>query len=171
MNTLLIAATLAVAAGAHSNAHVIDFYGDVGNVVSSRNPLLVRPDTLLLAEDGSTALVHLRWVGWGTRIARGTGTWSASDCTPSCATGKRTTAPAHLTLYSPGCVKGHQVYRCFRVTVPSRARSGIQECLQRQGNFYLYVTDLETDRKGPGALRKCLPNDKAICPSSTATSI
>lgn len=93
------------------------FYGDIGGVIGpdSQNTLLVRPSTLYLTEDGSAALTHLQWSDWGKGIARATGLWSASDCTPDCAQGKVTTRPARLTLWSPGRVEGHWVYRCFLI--------------------------------------------------------
>lgn len=134
-----IVATPVLAASANPGAGRIGFYGDIGNIINSRNPLLVRPSTLLLTEDGSVALVHLRWSGWGTSVARATGVWSASDGIPDQATGKRTTSPARLTLSRPGSVLGRMVYRCFEVTVPSRPRNGVRECLQRRGNFCLYA--------------------------------
>ena len=145
------AALLAVAAAAlgmiatpalGAGSGPISFYGDIGNIIDSHNPLLVRPATLLLTEDGSVALVHLRWSGWGTRIARATGAWSASNCTPSCATGKRTTRPARLTVSSPGVVDGHRVYRCFRIDPPHPRRDiEDQACIRRQGGFYAYTAD------------------------------
>lgn len=127
----------------HSSADQIAFYGDIGNVINSpyrKNPLLIRPSTLLLTEDGSVALVDLRWSGWGTSIARATGVWSASNCTPNCATGKRTTSPARLTLSSPGLVLGHMVYRCFRIDPPHPQRD-IEDnaCIRRHGSFYGYA--------------------------------
>jgi len=121
----------------------ISFYGDIGGVIGigNQSPLVVRPSTLLLAEDGSVALVHLRWSGWGTSVARATGVWSASDCTPSCATGKLTTSPARLTLSSPGDVVGHRVYRCFEIDPPHPRRDiGDHECIERQGSYYAYVS-------------------------------
>lgn len=127
----------------HPDSDQIAFYGDIGNPINSvyrKNPLLVRPSTLLLAEDGSVALIHLRWSGWGTSVARATGVWSASNCTPSCATGKRTERPARLTLSSPGLVMGHRVYRCFQVTPPDPQRDmADQGCIRKQGSFYEYM--------------------------------
>jgi hypothetical protein len=128
-----MAATPAVAAGAGP----IAFYSDIGNVIGSQNPLVVRPSMLLLAEDGSVVLDHLRWSGWGTSVARATGVWSASSCTPSCATGKRTTSPARLTLWSQGFVGGHLVYRCYQVTPPHKGRDMADRgCIDRQGTSY-----------------------------------
>lgn len=128
-------------ASAPRAAGPISFYGDMGNIISSHNPLLVRPSTILLAEDGSVALVHLRWSGWGTRVARATGVWSASSCTPNCATGKRMKSPARVTLSNPGRVLGHTVYRCFQLTPPHPKRDAwsARECIQRQGGIYAYA--------------------------------
>lgn len=133
-------ATPAVADSDSPGTGRISFYGDIGNIINSQNPLLVQPSTLLLAEDGSVALIHLQWSGWGTNVSRATGIWSASDCTPSCATGKRTTSPVRLTLSSPGLVLGHMVYRCFRIDPPHPQRD-IEDkaCLRRQGSYYEYA--------------------------------
>lgn len=119
----------------------ISFYGDILDIINNQNSLLVRPSTLLLAEDGSVALVHLRWRGWGTNIARATGVWSASGCTPSCATGKLTKGPARLMLSSPGLVRGHLVYRCFQVSPPHPKRDvEDRACINRQGQSYSEVS-------------------------------
>jgi hypothetical protein len=129
-----------VARKASAGVGRIAFYGDIGNVINSQNPLLVRPSTILLAEDGSVALVHLRWSGWGMSIARAIGVWNANNCTPSCATGKLTTRPVRLTLSSPGIVGGHRVYRCFQIDPPHPQRD-IEDhgCIRRQGTFYAYA--------------------------------
>ena len=117
----------------------IAFYGDIGNVISTRNPLLIRPETVLLAEDGSIALVNLHWRSWGADIAQASGLWRASNCTPDCATGRLTTQPARLTLSDPGYVDGHRVYRCYQVQLAAGPRDRLRACLQKQGSFYLYA--------------------------------
>lgn len=125
----------------HFAANPITFYGDIGNVINSRyrkNPLLIRPSELFLTEDGSVALVDLRWSGWGKSRAHAVGVWSASNCLPNCAVGKRTTSPARLTLSSPGLIFGHRVYRCFELSVASRPQTRERECIRRQGTFYGY---------------------------------
>jgi hypothetical protein len=43
--------TPALAASASPGAGRIAFYGDMGNIINSRNPLLVRPTALLLTEE------------------------------------------------------------------------------------------------------------------------
>ena len=135
-----IVATTAFAGKTNPDPARIAFFGDIGNIISSKNPLLIRPSTLLLTEDGAVALVHLRWRAWDTSIARASGVWSASSCTPSCATGKRTTSPVRLTLSSPGLAAGHWVYRCFRIDPPHPERD-IEDraCIRRQGSFYAYA--------------------------------
>lgn len=153
MGTFLLAA---VASGTVFAAHAraactrpaldpIAFYGDMGNAINSpyrKNPLLVRFATLLLSEDGSVALVDLRWSGWGNRTTHATGLWSASSCTPSCATGKLTTRPARVTLSSPGRILGHRVYQCIRWTPsnPGRDAWPAHECIRRiRGMLYGYA--------------------------------
>lgn len=121
----------------------IGFFGDIGKLVYRRSSYLVRPTTLLLTEDGSFALLHLRWIGWGTDVARATGVWSASDCTPSCASGKRTTGAAGISLSRPGWVLGRRAYRCFQVTLIARHGNRARTCLRRHGNFYFYAMTAE----------------------------
>lgn len=135
----------AAAAGARSSERStsgrIYFYGDLGNPVNSpymKNPLLFRPGGFPLFEDGSWTLGKLHWRGWGSPVARATGISSSSNCTPSCATGKRTNVPAKLTLSSPGRISGHLVYRCYRLTIPSHPQSDQHDCLERSGKSIGY---------------------------------
>ncbi|MDE2581643.1 MAG: hypothetical protein KGL52_08410 [Rhodospirillales bacterium] len=131
-----MAATPALAAGGRP----IGFYGDIGNAVGGQTPMMSPPSTLLLTEDGSVALVHLHWHGWGTGVARASGVWSASSCMPSCATGKLTKRPARLTLSRPGMVNGHRVYRCFQVEPPHKARDiADHACLRGPGASVSYA--------------------------------
>lgn len=127
------------AAGQHPLSGQISFYSDLGNM-ASQSSLVVRPSTLMLVEDGSVALIHLKWSDWGTSVAHATGIWSASNGTPSQATGKRTTSPARLTLSNPGLVLGHTVYRCYQIDPPHPRRDiADHACLQGQGTFYMYA--------------------------------
>ena len=84
-------------------------------------PELIRPSSILLAEDGSSVIEHLRWTGWGSSVAHATGIRSASNGIPNMAQGKRITKPAHVTLTNPGLFQGHEVYRCFTLTVTPTA--------------------------------------------------
>ncbi|HET9101001.1 MAG TPA: hypothetical protein VFN62_11465 [Acidobacteriaceae bacterium] len=123
------------AAVQHPSSGQISFYSDLGNI-ANKSSLVVRPSTLMLVEDGSVALVHLKWSGWGTSVAHATGVWSASDGMPSQATGKRTTSPARLTLSSPGLVLGNRVYRCYQIDPPHPHRDiADHACMQRQGAY------------------------------------
>ena len=136
-----IVAPLALAGTTGVGAGRIAFYGGILDIINSRNPLLVRPSSLLLTEDGSVALVHLRWRGWGTSVARASGVWSASSCTPSCATGKLTNRPTRLTLSSPGLVGAHLVYRCFQISPPHPKRDVEDHaCIDQKGRFYSEVS-------------------------------
>ena len=123
------------AAVQHPSSGQISFYSDLGNM-ANKSSLVVRPSTLMLVEDGSVALVHLKWSGWGTSVAHATGVWSASDGMPSQATGQRTTSPARLTLSSPGLVLGNRVYRCYQIDPPHPHRDiADHACMQRQGAY------------------------------------
>lgn len=139
MAAVLMLVAPAGAAPSHPNSGPISFYSDFGNM-ANKDSLAVLPTILLLTEDGSVALINLKWSGWGTSIAHATGTWSASNGIPDQATGKRTTSPARLTLSSPGLVLGHRVYRCFQIYPPHPHRD-IEDhgCMQWQGRFYEYA--------------------------------
>jgi hypothetical protein len=141
---VLITAVVVFAAGAgasekSSASGQVYFYGDLANAINSsysKNPLLVRPSLIGMFEDGSWVLEKLRWSSWGSSVASARGISSASNCTPNCATGKRTNVPAQLTLSSPGLVLGHRVYRCFQLTVPSHPAE--HECLGHIGKLIAY---------------------------------
>ena len=113
------AGVLFAGAGMASSSR-ISFYTDLANFINGPNPSprFVRPPGILLTEDGSVALAHLRWKSWGGSVARARGVLSASDCTPNCAQGHRTNRRAQVKLSSPGLELGHRVYRCFQMTVP-----------------------------------------------------
>ena len=126
------------AAVQHASSGQISFYSDLGNMANTSS-LVVHPATLMLVEDGSVALVNLKWSGWGTSVAHAAGVWSASNGIPSQATGKRTTSPARLTLSSPGLVLGHSVYRCYQIDPPHPRRDiADHACMQQQGTLYMY---------------------------------
>jgi hypothetical protein len=136
----LVASAGAVSRSGHGSGQ-ISFYSDVAASIKGTNaqaPPSVRPSLVLLTANGSVVLEHLRWRGWGSSVARATGVLSASDCMPSCATGKRTTSPAEFVVSSPGRVLGHRVYRCYQLTVPSHSQSNQHDCLQRTGALIAY---------------------------------
>lgn len=140
--SMIAGGAFAASAGAFAsppNAGPISFFGDFGNM-ANKSSLVVRPATLYLTEDGSVALIHLQWSGWGTSVAHATGIWSASNGMPSQATGKQITTPARLTLSSPGLILGRRVYRCFQIDPPHPSRDIYDHaCMQRDGAFYDYV--------------------------------
>jgi hypothetical protein len=51
------------------------------------------------------------------------------------AQGKRITKPAQVTLSNPGLFEGHEVYRCFTLTVPPAASSQLS-CLTDRGGYW-----------------------------------
>jgi hypothetical protein len=110
----------------------------VGNVWHGRPE--VKPSTWLMFADGSWAIEKLRWTGWGGKVTHATGISSASNGIPNQAQGKRIKTKATVTLWNPGSVLGHRVYRCFALSVPKPA-SSMTDCLKNQhGWWYEFTT-------------------------------
>jgi hypothetical protein len=117
----------------------IYFWSDVAATISAPGQPagaseLVRPSVIGLFADGSWDVDHLRWTGWGTSVAHAKGISSKSNGIPNMAQGKRIKAPAQVTLSNPGRFQGHEVYRCFTLTVPSHPGSDQHLCLERAGS-------------------------------------
>jgi hypothetical protein len=133
--------TPSAAARGSGPAATISFYANIGNPIGDptlRNPLVVQPTTVLLTEDGSWALTGLHWTGWGSSVARATGTSSASSCKPNCAAGQRKETPVQLTLSNPTSVLGHRVYGCFQMTLPALPSANQHLCIKREGTSSEY---------------------------------
>jgi hypothetical protein len=96
---------------------------------------VVRPSLILLFADGSSDVDHLHWTGWGSSVAHAKGISSASNGIPNMAQGKRIKKPAQVTLSSPGPFQGHEVYRCFTLTV-APATTSAPRCLTDQGGYW-----------------------------------
>jgi len=99
----------------------IYFFTNTAQPINKQNPLIIRPKGFLLFQDGQWSLERLRWTGWGSSVARATGVSNSSNDIPNAAEGKRIKTWAHVTLSNPGRFKGHEVYRCFTLTVPPPA--------------------------------------------------
>ncbi len=113
----------------------------VGNVWHGRPEL--KPSSWLMFADGSWALEKLKWTGWGTKVAHATGISSASNGIPDQAQGKRIKKKAYVTLWNPGQVLGHRVYRCFALSLPKQANN-TTDCLRNQhGSWYYAFTKAE----------------------------
>lgn len=116
-------------------------------------------------EDGSWEIKDLQWSGWGTSVASASGTSSASDCKPDCASGQRKETPARFMLSSPGLALGHQVYRCYRLVVPAPA-TNLHGCLGRIGSLIGYTpaanggaqSSVFCDMEKPGAIVSVFAN-------------
>ena len=99
---------------------------------------VVRPSLIYLFADGSWVIDHLHWTGWGSSVAQANGISSASTGNPSQAGGKRITTPGKISLSNPVQFYGHEVYRCFKLTVPAPATS-LHGCLTgHSGSWGLY---------------------------------
>jgi hypothetical protein len=118
----------------------IYFWGSVAATISAPGqrpaPEVVRPSLIWLFADGSWDVDHLRWTGWGTSVAHAKGISSASNGIPNMAQGKRIKAPAQVTLSNPGQFQGHEVYRCFTLTIPSHPASDLHLCLAGHGGYW-----------------------------------
>jgi hypothetical protein len=127
----------------------IYFWSDVTATISAPGqpagaPELVRPSAILMFADGSWDVDHLRWTGWGTTVAHANGISSASNGIPNMAQGKRIKKPAQVTLSNPGRFQGHEVYRCFTLTVSSHPASDQHLCLKRIGSVWLLAATAST---------------------------
>jgi hypothetical protein len=86
----------------------------------------VSPAELTLAcGDGNYGLTEMRWTGWGTATATGTGSARASDCTPYCAAGHfhtyRVTATASRLRT---CLDGRGQYTRLVLRYPGKRPQG-----------------------------------------------
>jgi len=70
-------------------------------------------------------------------VARATGVSNASNDIPDVASGKRIKSPAHVTLSNPGRFRGHEVYRCFSLSVPAFPQSDQDLCLGHAHKLYI----------------------------------
>jgi hypothetical protein len=112
---------------------------------------VVKPSVIALFADGSWAVDHLRWTGWGSSVARATGISSASNGIPNQAQGKRIERPAQMVLSSPGRFAGHEVYRCYQLTIPSYPASDQHRCLSATGGYWYFTSSAPT-RSRPAAI-------------------
>jgi hypothetical protein len=140
-----LSAGSADAGGARASAQVV-FYADVADLVPGIPPLKhtpsVRPSLVLIFEDGSSVVEKLHWSSWGRSVARATGILSASDCEPSCATGKRTNDPVRFVLSQRKHLFGRTVYACYQITDPKRPPIDRRLCLKHSqvgSNQYYYA--------------------------------
>lgn len=118
----------------------IYFYANLANEINSQSRPVVRPSVVFLRYDGSIVVKGLHWSSWGGSVARATGVYSASNCNPSCATGKRTNRVAKVSVSHPEVVVGHKVYGCFQLTVPNYpvVGGGRRSCIKHTNGGWLY---------------------------------
>jgi hypothetical protein len=114
----------------------IYFFTDTATPIDQQNPLVIRPHGFLMFQDGQWVLQNLRWTGWGSSVARASGISNSSNDIPNAAQGKRIKTWAWVTLWNPGRFEGHEVYRCFSLTVPAPA-ADMNLCLSRVGHGWL----------------------------------
>jgi hypothetical protein len=137
----------------------IYFWGSVAATISGPGPSLnvevIRPAVIGLFADGSWDVDHLHWTGWGSSVAHANGISSASNGIPNMAQGKRIKKPAQVTLSNPGRFQGHEVYRCFTLTVPSHLASDLHLCLEHTGSGWaLWPTSSKGNASTPAGIRR-----------------
>lgn len=116
------------------------FWGSVALTIRAPaqrpQPEVIRPSVIAVFADGSWVIERLHWTGWGSSVAHAKGISSASNGIPNMAQGRRIKKPAQITLSNPGRFYGHEVYRCFMLTVPPPATSE-HLCLKDQHGYWL----------------------------------
>ena len=138
-----LSAGSADAGGARASAQVV-FYADVANLVPGTPPYSkavpsVRPNLVLMFQDGSWVIEKLHWSSWGGPVARATGISSASNCQPNCAQGKRRNDPVQFVISQPRHLFGHTVYACYQLTDPKAPQTDQHDCLKHAyGSQYTY---------------------------------
>jgi hypothetical protein len=123
----------------------VRFWPNVSLVVAGpgaqRVPLVTRPKTILLTNDGFSGVARLRWTGWGTTVAHATGV----------IVGRRVGSnheirhPARVRLSDPGRFHGHEVYRCLTVTVAKHVDLGVNLCLAHRGGVWTFGPPVEKE--------------------------
>jgi hypothetical protein len=155
------------AAAAAKSTQVL-FFSNNALPIGPKNPLVSRPSGFALFLDGKWGLEHLRWSGWGTAVARATGTSTSSNDNPGAASGSRINTWADMTLSDPVRWRGHQVYSCFKVLVPPPA-GDLSGCVLPHppvGNgWMLSGGDDQVEFLSPGQNIWCtiVPNVEADC--------
>jgi hypothetical protein len=147
MAVLGVALALALPALAHAAAvtQPIYFWSSTADAVSvpkgalpQGNARVIRPSVIGMLADGSWNIDHLRWSVWGGGVARATGISNASNAIPNAAQGKRIKRPANVIVSDPGRFEGHEVYRCFTLTVPSFPASDERLCLKDRAGYHYF---------------------------------
>src|SRR5206468_12122087 len=126
----------------------IYFWGSVAATIRAPGqpsaPEVIRPSVIGMFADGSWDIDHLHWTGWRSSVAHANGISSASNGIPNMAQGKRIKKPAQVTLSNPGLFQGHEVYRCFALTVPAPATSEHLCLTDHRGVWFLYTAGTTT---------------------------
>ena len=113
------------------------FFTNTTQPLDKQNPLVVRPSGFLLFQDGKWVLQDLHWKHWGSSVARAAGISNTSNGIPDVARGKRIKTPARVMLSRPGRFRGHEVYRCFTLTIPAHPSSNQHLCIKQVGSLFL----------------------------------
>jgi TIR domain len=94
----------------------------VSPAVSCTNAMKTEPASIVVSADGGDYVKDLRWSGWGSETAVGSGTLERDNCDPSCANGTDisyavTVTLSDLTPYG----NGEQAYATMRLSAPGNS--------------------------------------------------
>jgi len=78
-----------------------------------------KPTEMGLSADGSVYVTGIKWHGWGTARATGTGTAHTDNCRPNCAQGTFSKHPATIVFTSPQPWDGKLAYAHAVESVPA----------------------------------------------------
>lgn len=95
-----------------------DGYPAVSSAVYVTNcgTLSQKPASLTIyCADAGVSVVKIAWKSWGKNGATGTGTYSANNCTPTCAGGTFINAPVTIKLAPPTSIKGKLVMKILSI--------------------------------------------------------
>jgi hypothetical protein len=109
---------------AHTATDPIHFYKNLALLRGLR----VKPSQIVFNADGNNTVTGLRWRTWGSSVTRAFATNHVNNCIPTCAQGHISRVRVQVSLSSPGFVRGHHVYRCYRVK-PANAYLRQRHCL------------------------------------------
>jgi hypothetical protein len=136
----IAAALLAVAASPAAHGAIpqpVYFFTNTTQPLDRTNRLVIKPSSFLMFQDGSWVLQKLKWTHWGSKVARASGLSNTSDRIPNAAEGKRITTPVRVALSKPERFRGHEVYHCFKLTIPAHPEANQHLCIKKLGSLFL----------------------------------
>jgi hypothetical protein len=121
---------------------------------------LYEPTLVAISEDGAVSVQRLRWRGWGSAMANGSGFAEVNNCTPDCASGRYASTPVAIRLSDVAELDGHLIYRCAQVTSSvSDVRNSLGGCVGGAGASPTSYNCIEPEG---AAVYCCITNSVAL---------